>query len=212
MNTLKRVFEKKQTRVFLISSYLFSWLVWLPLVLNSQFGLVLPVLKYQHFLGAFGPCFGAFFTSLTAGSAPGEFKDFVQRTFNIRVRLWYYLFAVGSPFLFFAIAVLAVYPLQGSIDVSQFGLTDKIDSSSFLFVWLFWILTYGFGEQVGWRGYLLPTISQATNTATAAFILAQVCALWHFPVFFYDPGFQAMGIGIIDGMQGWFSVRYFLPD
>lgn len=181
MNTLKLTLKKKETRIFATSSYLFSWLVWLPLVLNDQFGLGLPTVKYQYFFAAFGPCFGALFTSVTVQGSYGV-KSFFQRIFNPRIRPWCYVFAIGSPFLFFIVAAAVTYVFQGSfIDISRFGLTGKINSNNFLFVWMFWIVTYGFGEEVGWRGYLLPKINEVAQTATTAVVVAQFWALWHLP-------------------------------
>ncbi|MFB0557120.1 MAG: hypothetical protein ACETVW_04625 [Dehalococcoidia bacterium] len=113
MNTVKLALKNKETRIFATSSYLSSWLVWLPLVLNDQFGLGLPTVKYQYFLAAFGPCFGALFTSVTVQGSYGV-KSFLGRVFKLRVRPWCYVFAAGSPFLFFIIAAAVTYMFQGS--------------------------------------------------------------------------------------------------
>lgn len=61
-------------------------------------------------------------------------------------------------------------------------------------------MTYGFGEEVSWRGYLLPKINEVAQTATAAVVVAQFWALWHLPAFFCDAGIQARGMAIV----GWY--------
>jgi membrane protease YdiL (CAAX protease family) len=48
-----------------------------------------------------------------------------------------------------------------------------------------WLLTYGFGEEVGWRGYLLPRLQRGRSAWRATLILWVVWAIWHVPSFFY---------------------------
>jgi len=172
----------------------------MPLLLNDQLGMDLPTVTYQHFLGAFGPCVGALLTTLVT-EGPSGLRRFVQRAFQLRMAWWLCAFALGTPFLFFFIAAGAAYGFDGSfISLSEFGLTEKVDSNSFVLVWLLWIVTYGFGEELGWRGFLLPRVARLTTTATAALIVAQYWALWHLPAFFYSSGIQAEGFAVV----GWY--------
>jgi hypothetical protein len=40
------------------------------------------------------------------------------------------------------------------------------------------------GEEVGWRGYLLPRIAERTGLGWASLIVGIVWAAWHLPLFF----------------------------
>lgn len=48
------------------------------------------------------------------------------------------------------------------------------------------------GEELGWRGYLLPRLAERTGLAAASLILGVVWATWHLPLFF-APGADTNG-------------------
>ena len=59
---------------------------------------------------------------------------------------------------------------------------------------LLWLLTFGVGEEIGWRGYALPRLQKNHNALTATLILGAVWAFWHLPAFFYRETYMAMGV------------------
>ena len=48
-----------------------------------------------------------------------------------------------------------------------------------------WIFTFGFGEEIGWRGYALPRLQKNRSALSATLILAVFWAFWHLPLFFF---------------------------
>ncbi len=48
------------------------------------------------------------------------------------------------------------------------------------------------GEEIGWRGYALPRLSQRFGLAPASIILGIIWATWHLPLFFV-PGANTFG-------------------
>ncbi|MBY8983074.1 MAG: CPBP family intramembrane metalloprotease [Candidatus Lokiarchaeota archaeon] len=53
-----------------------------------------------------------------------------------------------------------------------------------------------FGEELAWRGYILPKLEQATNTSKAIIFSGILFSLWHLPVFFslYLGGASTQGL------------------
>ncbi len=69
--------------------------------------------------------------------------------------------------------------------------TDKTDtsvleglaiSSTVVFVL---ISVFGFGEELGWRGFLVPELAKLTNFRNVALISGAIWAVWHWPLILF---------------------------
>jgi membrane protease YdiL (CAAX protease family) len=88
----------------------------------------------------------------------------------------------------------------GSLErLMSLGLTTKLPGVPAIVVLLIWLLTAGVGEETGWRGWLMPTLTGRFGFFTPALIVAAVWMLWHAPQLLFNPGFQGMGWAAI----GW---------
>ena len=60
---------------------------------------------------------------------------------------------------------------------------------------MFWVANlvfYGFGEEIGWRGFALPTLERRHSALSAAIIVSGIWAAWHLPLFGITTTYRAM--------------------
>jgi hypothetical protein len=114
----------------------------------------------------------------------------------------------APPWLLLAIALpIASYSVGATI---SWAIGQPIDLGNFLgskeYVHVGWLLVpievifFGYGEEVGWRGYALHALQRGGATAyTATTVLAVFWALWHLPLFFYPHGLATLAWWMIPG-------------
>jgi len=68
-----------------------------------------------------------------------------------------------------------------------------------LAAWSLWFATSGCGEEIGWRGFLLPRLQEHHSPLRSSALLTVGWAAWHIPAFFYIPGYAAFGLRILPG-------------
>lgn len=180
--------------LYFVLAYMLSWSVFIPIALSAN-GLI-PVqipLKY-HYLGSLGPLVAAVIVmGLTRGWA--GIRSLLGRIVQWRVEARYYVFAILAPVGLFLLAVLLNRLFTGAWpDLSLLGEADYLPYLGPLAVLGLWLLTYGLGEETGWRGFALPRLQRARPATSATLILAILWAFWHTPAFFYRDTYTEMGL------------------
>jgi len=197
---MRSLVRRHPVSAFFVLACAVSWIFWIPLALVAE-GIELPVLPLQHYYGALGPVTAALVTAaIIAGPAgPGQLWDALRRR---GVALRWYLVALFGPVVLFALSATACGWYGGStIDLGQYGRSDEFASLGLLGTWVVHTVTFGIGEETGWRGFALPRLQARHNALTATLLLTVFWACWHIPAFFYRPGYSTMGPGEI---IGWF--------
>ena len=180
--------------LYFVLAYLLSWSVFIPIALSAN-GLI-PVqipLKY-HYLGSLGPMAAALIVmGLTRGWV--GIRSLLRRIVLWRVEARYYAFAVLAPVGLFLLAVLLNRLFTGDWpDLSLLGEADYLPYLGPLVVLGLWLLTYGLGEETGWRGYALPRLQRTRPATSATLILAILWAGWHIPALFYRDTYTELGL------------------
>lgn len=87
--------------------------------------------------------------------------------------------------------------LLGLENPLSFGVSFFIMST----VWMLIGCIYALGEEIGWRGFLVPELSRVTSYFNTSLIIGIVWAVWHIP-----------GTLLMDyngGAQSWYSIVFF---
>ena len=93
-------------------------------------------------------------------------------------RPWHYVTVIGFALFLWIVPTLIDLALGGV------RLPTRVRSGQIIWVGvlLFVTLLPGFGEEFGWRGYLLPHLAQQMSARKAAFVHAVVWWAWHQPL------------------------------
>ena len=181
-------------------AYGISWLIWAPLWLPALGVHGLPVLPFHHALGAVGPIAAAFIVSAVESGRAGPL-DLLRRMGLWRGRMVWVLIALLGPYALLALGLLAATVFEGRGPVmANLGRSLEFPQFSALAFLAYNVVTFGFGEEVGWRGFALPRLQQRRSALIATLWLTLGWAIWHAPLFLYRPGFVDMGVV---GVIGW---------
>jgi membrane protease YdiL (CAAX protease family) len=186
--------ERNDLTLYFGLAYLLSWSVFVPIALSANGLIPVHIPLAFHYLGSFGPMAAALIVIGLTGGRGGIYR-LLRRIIQWRVEIRYYAFAVLGPVSLFILAVILNRLFTGAWpDLSLLGEADYLPYLGPLSVLGLWLLTYGLGEETGWRGYALPRLQQTRPATTATLILAVLWAFWHTPAFFYRDTYTEMGI------------------
>jgi membrane protease YdiL (CAAX protease family) len=158
--------------IYFLIAYLFTWIFQIPVVLDSQKIISLPIPgQILLLISTFGPFVSAFILTWRDEKISGVWQLF-KSGFDFRMHWYIYLFVIFVPLLmtFFAFLITG-----GKANLDFFSLLG-------LFV-IYFFLGGSFGEEFGWRGYALPRLLEHYNPSMASIILGILWTLWHLPLF-----------------------------
>lgn len=175
--------NSRELIAYFVLAYAISWAIGIPLALAKQ-GIIQPIFPFWfHYLVAYGPLLSALIVTWTT-RGPQGMKELWGRIVRWRVGGPWWLVAL-SPLLIGLVLLLAMNLLSGAdISLSALGNLNFLPPLG-IGAFFLWILTFGIGEETGWRGFALPRLQKRHNALTATAILAFLWALWHLPQFFY---------------------------
>lgn len=199
MTTTGQTQTWKPLVTYFVLAYLISWIIWLPLY-GHVFGWTdLPKLPFHHGIGGFGPLIASFLTTFFFGKKEGV-RQLLKKCLQVKP-LFYLVIALLSPFLLALLAAVISYFIDNSpVDFDALLSSREFPGFNLWIFFLYNLLFFGFGEEVGWRGFALPRLQKRFNAFNSSIILTLFWALWHWPLFLYRPGYTAMDLA---GVFGW---------
>jgi membrane protease YdiL (CAAX protease family) len=177
---------------YFILAYAFSWAIAIPLALANE-GVIQPIFpQWFHYLVAYGPILSALIITWATQGQEGLREIWVRMT-KWRVGAIWWLVALSPVMIGLVSALVMNFLMANKISLVDLGVVQFLPPLGIGALPL-WILTFGFGEETGWRGYALPRLQKGHSALYATTILTVFWALWHLPQFFYlfDP---SMAIG-----------------
>lgn len=178
----------REILAFVVLAYGASWAVWIPMAVHGT--VVHAGSLPSHFLGLAGPLIAALMLNLAAPSPEGD--AFFARLVRVPDAIGAWLLAL-APLLALAGLVLLAPWIGMAINVaglSRFsGLPQLPLSALFLIV----LLLNGFGEEAGWRGYLLPRLQARLGAVRGVLAQAVLWIGWHAPLFWIVATYRGMG-------------------
>ena len=169
---------------FVLINYLISWTFLYPcyqLILNAEDD-HFPMLALIGLIGAYGPTLAALIVERITGGAQGV-KALLRKLLIWKVHIGWYFFVFLLPVLLYFLAVWSTQAF--GYELGKMELKEGL-SSYFLYILL--ALPFGpMGEELGWRGFMLPRLLEKFDLWKSSLILGVVWTFWHLASFTF-PG------------------------
>lgn len=169
-----------EARVFVGVALGLSGLYWLLFELHGLGWL--PFDPASDVLGAvrgYTPTIAALLTTLAISGREG-LAALWRRVSRWRVALWLYVLALLGPLAASLIALLGTY-ISGNVAAFAPG---AMPIPKLVLVFAFLAIVDGpLGEEIGWRGLLLPKLLERRGPLVASLVVGVVWYLWHLPLY-----------------------------
>jgi len=185
-------FKRNPLIAYFIITFAFSWTVYFTLIAAKYGWTDAQIPQSIHYLASFGPTVAALIVTAVTTGREG-LKELWGRIIKWRMGWGYAVFAVFSPIVFFILSMVIARLVKGEwLDARLLGQANYLP---YLGIWVLplWLITFGYGEEIGWRGFALPRLQRTMSVQRATLTLAVVWSLWHTPAFFYLDTFQSLG-------------------
>jgi len=182
---------------YFVLAYAISWAIAIPLALSKR-GIIQPIFpQWFHYFVAYGPLLSALIVTWATQGQQG-IKELWGRIAKWKVGGMWWMVALSPLIVGLIIGLVMNLLTSNKISLIELGEIHFLPSLGIGALFL-WILTFGIGEEIGWRGYALPRLQTESNALMSTSILAVFWALWHLPQFFYlfDP---SIAVGWVIGL------------
>jgi len=181
--------SSSEIRLFLLLAFGFSWTIWIPMALLGV--VVRPGMLPTHFGGLLGP-WVAGSVCVLASAPKAERGAWLGRLIRLPQGWWGWILAL-MPFLLIAVLLVAAIGLGHPIDTSALLRFSGLPVLSPLALFAIVLVVNGYGEEAGWRGYLLPRLQARYGAIGGVLVQAAIWIVWHIPLFWIVATYRGMG-------------------
>jgi membrane protease YdiL (CAAX protease family) len=122
---------------------------------------------------------GPLVAALIVTAVSGQFREYIKRIVRVRAAPSTYAIALGLPILLCLLAVGTAVMVTGTPFPLEQAAARKVE---FVDAFLVGLLFVALGEEPGWRGYLLPAMSDRVGPVMATLAICPIWAIWHYPL------------------------------
>jgi membrane protease YdiL (CAAX protease family) len=168
--------------LYLILSYAFAWVFWIPVALTGQDYQSSQLLLITVLIGVFGPGIAGIMLTYLQGDQ-AQRRDFWRRMLDVRrIRPVWFLVIL---FLYPTIQLLTLAlnkMLGGAIPASELVQELIAQPAGIPVVIVLYLIQAGL-EELGWRGYMLERLLPGWGAMKSSLIIGLFHAFWHLPMF-----------------------------
>lgn len=193
-----RILQRHPIASYFVLALVWTWLVELLLVAVKQGWIAAKIPFGMHYLASLGPAVASVLVT-AANSGLSGLRELWRRITSWRAGRMWAVFSIFSPLVMFAASILIVRLVRG--EWPNLRLLGQPNYLPYLGpgVLVLWLVSFGFGEEIGWRGFALPRLQRSMSVSKATLLLALMWAFWHIPAFFYLDTLREAGLIILPG-------------
>lgn len=183
MSLIKKL-KKHEIIVYILATFVLTWVFW-SLSFTSSSGTLSFVFRI---LGTSTPSAMSLILTYYFYGAK-EIKELLKKLFVWKVNPLFYLFI-----LFYTIVSLYIPSFICTLAGTNYRININYELPGFhltnLFMALLYLLAIIFfggplGEELGWRGFVLPKLQRKSNPLLASVIVGTIWVCWHLPMFLF---------------------------
>jgi len=181
--------KNHKSLLFLLITFGWSWINWFIGLCFLSDGIndetINQFIKY-FFVGVYGPFIGAIITTLYFGSFK-ETLGLLKRLFIWKVPLYNFLIVIVLPLVFLGswIGLYTLFIGSPGVFENKFLAIPAVLLNS--------VYIGPLGEELGWRGFLLPELQKNNSAIKSALMVGIIHFSWHIPLFWAPFGALVSG-------------------
>jgi len=176
-----------------------SWADWIPMAVRGEIVTPGATTGASHFPGLLAPMLAALIVTVVVGGRAG-LGEYLGHFVRWRVPVRWYLTAILPILLFLATAGLLAVSGGPAPNLADLGEFSGLPALAWPLLILAVLMFNGFGEEAGWRGFLVPGLLTRRGPFTTSLIVAAAWFTWHVPSFAVIEGYQIFGLAILPMM------------